>query len=849
MSSRWPQDQQDQRSPYAPYDESWNQDNDAAQPGQDAGWQEPDGGGYPGQWSAGSAQRGTATAQAVADPWAPARSDDPYAAPETRSSARQPADQLQQDWDQGAGGFGDDADYEWFSYLSGGRSASAKPEATPRPGPPDSGRSRDKRRDRDRDRDGDREQPARRGLRGRRGHDRSAPAPDLDYAAPPDRDRLDDVTDPGRRAAPPDRDWSESPDTGSRRHGRSAPGEPGRRRRGRSAPADSGPVGPQAPAPSVAADPGPSWPGYGSATTDPGLNWPASDPGYRPAATDPGPPRSSATGRHSASAGRPSASFDMPGWPGHSGRPDPAADQPYSPPGVPGWPDPAGLTRADPGFGQPADHRGYAEPEAVGWPGVTGDQRYTSADAPAWPGQADDLRYAPPAAPGWPGPAGDQRHAAGWTGSADDQRYAHLDAPGWPGAAADQPGVPGWPDPAGLAHAGHGPAVLDDHRGYAEPEAVGWPAVTDDLPYQSPDAPGWPGVPLVTDDRPYAPSDAPGWPEMPGFPVAADPDQDGLDTAHPRTGSFAAAAAGPDPRRPGSRRGDRGGKKSADRRPATGVKTRENRARPLADDDVATGSTPAGTQTRPAPDKKRSGRKPAKPKRGKQPRGRQPAGTPAATLAAPVLDAPAPSAPPVTERPPARAPARKRRGRRTKQIVALAGASAVLAGGVVIFMNRSSGGSGVAHVLTAPQDLGVYAKQPQLANQMHAAALRQQILRESAGGASNVIYAVYQDSTGPAAAAGPQIVLFIGGNLTGTSGGGFISTFTGKLPGAQTTNPGPLGGAAACAPSVDGRLAECVWADNDTFGVVASQTLSTPALAAEMRQMRPMIEHRAGTQQ
>ncbi len=164
-------------------------------------------------------------------------------------------------------------------------------------------------------------------------------------------------------------------------------------------------------------------------------------------------------------------------------------------------------------------------------------------------------------------------------------------------------------------------------------------------------------------------------------------------------------------------------------------------------------------------------------------------------------------------------------------------------------MNRSSGGSGVAHVLTAPQDLGVYAKQPQLANQMHAAALRQQILRESAGGASNVIYAVYQDSTGPAAAAGPQIVLFIGGNLTGTSGGGFISTFTGKLPGAQTTNPGPLGGAAACAPSVDGRLAECVWADNDTFGVVASQTLSTPALAAEMRQMRPMIEHRAGTQQ
>ena len=730
MSSRWPQDQQDQRSPHATYDESWNQDSDAAQPWQDAGWQDPDGGGYPGQWSAGSAQRGTAVAQAVADPWAPARSDDPYAAPGSRSSARQPADQFQQDWDQGAGGFGDDADYEWFSYLSGGRSASAKPEATPRPGPPDSGRSRDKRRDRDRDRDGDREQSARRGLRGRRGHDHSAVPPEPDARPAADRDRLDDVTDPGRRAAPADHDWSEPAETGSRRHGRPAPAQPGRRRHGRPSPADSGPIGPEVPAPPAAAGPGTSWPGYGTATTDPGLNWTASDPGYRQAVTDPGLGRPSAAGRHAPLVDRQSASFEMPGWPGHAGRPDPATDQRYSPPGVPGWPDPAGMTRADPGFGQPADHRGYAEPEAVGWPGVTGDPRYTSADAP-----------------GWPGPA-------------DGRRFADLDAPGWPGAAADQPGVPGWPDPAGLTHAGHGAAVLDDHRGYAEPEAVGWPAVVGDQPYQSPDAPGWLALPVVT-GPPYAPADAP------------------------------------------------------------------------------------GTQTRPAPDKKRSGRKPAKPQRGRQARGRQPADAPA-TLAAPVLDAPAPSARPVTGGPPAKAPARKRRGRRTRRVVALAGASAVLAGGVVIFMTRSSGDGGVAHVLTAPQDLGVYVKQPQLANQMHAATLRQQILRESAGGADNVIYAVYQDSTGPAAAAGPQIVLFIGGNLTGASGGGFISTFTGKLPGAQTTNPGPLGGAAACAPSVDGRLAECVWADNDTFGVVASQTLSTPALAAEMRQMRPMIEHRAG---
>jgi hypothetical protein len=126
---------------------------------------------------------------------------------------------------------------------------------------------------------------------------------------------------------------------------------------------------------------------------------------------------------------------------------------------------------------------------------------------------------------------------------------------------------------------------------------------------------------------------------------------------------------------------------------------------------------------------------------------------------------------------------------------------------------------------------------------MDAAALAKQIVKESHGGAGNVIYAVYQDNAGPGAASAPQIMLFIGGNLKGTSAGDFISTFTGKAPEAETTSAGSMGGAAACAPSVDGRLAECVWADNDTFGVVASQSLGPASLAAEMRQVRPVVEH------
>jgi hypothetical protein len=182
------------------------------------------------------------------------------------------------------------------------------------------------------------------------------------------------------------------------------------------------------------------------------------------------------------------------------------------------------------------------------------------------------------------------------------------------------------------------------------------------------------------------------------------------------------------------------------------------------------------------------------------------------------------------------------------KVFALVSASAVAAGAGAVLVMANLGG-GAAHVLTTPASLGRYVKEPQLATQMHAAALRQQIIQGSAGEVSKVIYAVYEDSTGPAAASGPQIVLFIGGNLKGTSASAFISTFIGKLPEAQTTSAGSLGGAAACVPSLNGRLAECVWADDDTFGVVASQTLGAPGLAAEMRQVRSVVEHQVSSPQ
>jgi hypothetical protein len=170
-----------------------------------------------------------------------------------------------------------------------------------------------------------------------------------------------------------------------------------------------------------------------------------------------------------------------------------------------------------------------------------------------------------------------------------------------------------------------------------------------------------------------------------------------------------------------------------------------------------------------------------------------------------------------------------------------AGCTALAAGGVALVALPSSG---PPHVLVIPDKIGLYTKQPHLAEVMDAAALQKQVVAKSAGEAKNVVYAVYQDRTGAAAQANPQIILFIGGNLTGTSDAGFIGSFTGQAAGARRVDPGTLGGSAACLPKLTGGVTECAWADNDTFGVIASPTLSMSDLASQLRIARSQIEHR-----
>jgi hypothetical protein len=177
----------------------------------------------------------------------------------------------------------------------------------------------------------------------------------------------------------------------------------------------------------------------------------------------------------------------------------------------------------------------------------------------------------------------------------------------------------------------------------------------------------------------------------------------------------------------------------------------------------------------------------------------------------------------------------------------LAGAAGLAVGVVVVTVGALLlGGSGPAHALVTPAKLGAWVRKPQLEQQMNAKDLQQQVVAKSAGQASDVVDAVYEANSAAANGTNPQVILFIGGHLSGVSPTGFITSFTNQFKGARSTSAGSMGGRAACVNAqgnVAGNVALCTWADNDTFGLVASPTMDAAQLGAQMRAIRPDVEH------
>jgi hypothetical protein len=177
----------------------------------------------------------------------------------------------------------------------------------------------------------------------------------------------------------------------------------------------------------------------------------------------------------------------------------------------------------------------------------------------------------------------------------------------------------------------------------------------------------------------------------------------------------------------------------------------------------------------------------------------------------------------------------------------LAGAAGLAVGVVVVTVGALLlGGGGPAHALVTPANLGAYVRKPQLEQQMNAKELQQQVVAKSAGQASDVVDAVYEANSAAVGGTSPRVILFIGGHLSGVSPTGFITSFTDQFKGARSTGAGSMGGRAACVnaqENVAGSVALCTWADNDTFGLVASPTMDATQLGAQMRAIRPDIEH------
>jgi hypothetical protein len=168
--------------------------------------------------------------------------------------------------------------------------------------------------------------------------------------------------------------------------------------------------------------------------------------------------------------------------------------------------------------------------------------------------------------------------------------------------------------------------------------------------------------------------------------------------------------------------------------------------------------------------------------------------------------------------------------------------AAVAAVAAVVVLRSRPGGP--AHILTTPARLGGYVRRPQLARQMDVAQLKQNIIANSSGQASNVVSAVYEKGSTVPGGSAPQAILFIGGKLTGASATASIKAFDQHFRDAKQTSPGRLGGRAACVPAQPGtnQAAVCAWFDNDTFGELVSPNMSASALANELRTIRPSIE-------
>jgi hypothetical protein len=205
-------------------------------------------------------------------------------------------------------------------------------------------------------------------------------------------------------------------------------------------------------------------------------------------------------------------------------------------------------------------------------------------------------------------------------------------------------------------------------------------------------------------------------------------------------------------------------------------------------------------------------------------------------------------APPVREDTGSQRATGRRRGRSSdrRQWVALGAVAVVAVGAITGVLSKFvfAGPSGPAHTISTPAQLDSYTQSPSLEKAANLSAIREQVIQGSSGQASDVISAVYASGSTSPGSANQQVFMFVGGHMANADPAGAVQSFEQQFPGAAVVSAGPLGGKAVCAMKTEGNesLAMCAWFDNNTFGTLASPSMTPTQLANTMSQVRPGIE-------
>jgi hypothetical protein len=148
-----------------------------------------------------------------------------------------------------------------------------------------------------------------------------------------------------------------------------------------------------------------------------------------------------------------------------------------------------------------------------------------------------------------------------------------------------------------------------------------------------------------------------------------------------------------------------------------------------------------------------------------------------------------------------------------------------------------------AAAITVPNQVDGFTRSPSLEQQLDVAALAAGVSKSSAGSASDVRSAVYEQGN-LASSANAKIFMFVGGNLSHGAADASLVNFERSYPTAHAVSADSLPGDAACTATVANKetVSMCVWFDNDTFGTLVSPTMTTAQLATTMDQVRPSLE-------